>query len=351
MQSMIYKFRVPTGLALGHDGLTFTKEIAYVGQFVKAESDQEFEISKKDLDHWDETFVRMRSAGVKVPVPLRHTSDPTSRRGTVIAMSRGVDHKKRDALFATIKFVDPDAAKLAASADVSIFVPDEFIDGTGNEYKKPITHVALTDYPVLPDMEPFKPIVASFKGETTMAADLNTLSQKLGLQVEEGMAPDELEAKIVEVFQMMKAKIDELGGASEPDQPATGDDTVSADVSVKYSAPFKLPPGIAASFGTLTKDNRRMKIDQLVQAGNITKACGDDLVKEWCSDEALKLSMSDGADQQRFDRAIETLKKNQVIRPGERTGGQRVALSHDGRKGEKNALQLDAERRAEAAKA
>lgn len=143
--------------------LEFWKEIAHVGRFAKG--DFKFSITEDDLEHWHNTFGAMQKSGIEVPVPVEHTKDPEKRRGKVLALARKTNSKGLPALFARIKFRDGDAAKLSHSG-VSIFVPAKAADGYGNEFKAPIQHVAITDYPVLTDLDPFQPIMLSFVGES-----------------------------------------------------------------------------------------------------------------------------------------------------------------------------------------
>lgn len=345
-------------LALDADGLTFLKEVIYEGDFVA--DGQEFSVDKKLMNHWVEQFERMKAAGVKVPVPLRHTTSPTARRGTVLNLATGVNANKKNALFATIKFVDADAAKLARSTDVSLFVPKDFEDGVGNKYTYPVEHVALTDYPVIPGLEEFKPIVASFKGGYDMSP-LKALAEKLGIQGLSDTATDEeIAGKIVELFT-------KLGGSEDTTQGGGGEDTIQAsqqgdtlqgaggreaDVTVKFKG--EVPPAFAASHKRLLRENRETKIKSLI-GPHISKACADELVKEWCSDETLALALSRNNEDARFDRMIDTMKKNVGVSNRERTGGQAMRLGRDGDgasgTGGKSRLEADAERRAQEAKA
>ena len=183
-------FRVPRtapGLALGNDktGLTFRKELIYAnlpGESFKkktADHDQEFTVDEDRLDHWCNVGNTMLHNGVKVPVPLKHTDEPEKNRGQVLRFERGTNEEGREALFGVIKFRDEEAAKLAASTDVSIFVPDKPVyDGFGNEYVQPIRHVCCTDYPVIPKLGGFEAIAASLELSSKPVADHVASSRK-----------------------------------------------------------------------------------------------------------------------------------------------------------------------------
>ena len=187
-------FRVPRttpGLALNNDktGLTFRKELIYEnlpGETFKkktADHDQEFTVDEDRLDHWCNVGNTMLHNGVKVPVPLKHTDEPEKNRGQVLRFERGTNEEGREALFGVIKFRDAEAAKLAASTDVSIFVPDKPVyDGFGNEYIQPIRHVCCTDYPVIPKLGGFEAIAASLELSSEPKRQrtyLDTLTQNL----------------------------------------------------------------------------------------------------------------------------------------------------------------------------
>lgn len=146
------------------DGLTFRKELIYADDFHKKTDtvDQQFTVDTLKLDHWCNYGNTMLQNGVAVPVPIKHTTDPEARRGSVIRFERGLNDHGKEALFGVIRFRDRQAAKLAKSSDVSIFVPKEVVtDGKGREYPYVVRHVCLTDYPVIPGLSGFDAIAAS----------------------------------------------------------------------------------------------------------------------------------------------------------------------------------------------
>src|SRR5690606_13600266 len=122
--------------------------------------------------------------GIKIPLPVEHTFDPEKNRGYVVGAQLGKNSKGIPALFALIQFRDEqEGKKLAASTDVSIFVPPDFTDGHGNKYPRPITHVALTSYPVVSGLDGFKAIAASLVENDDMQFSCLTLAQKLGIDI------------------------------------------------------------------------------------------------------------------------------------------------------------------------
>lgn len=153
-----------SAIALESDPLTFRKQLAYAGQFEA--KGKRFRLSNEQFTVWARNHELMRSRGVKVPLPVKHTTDPEKNRGEVLSLELGKDSKGRDALFFVGRFRDAEAAKLSATAGVSLYAVPKFKDGLGNEYTNVITHVALTDYPVLPDMEKWQ-IAASLDSDFT----------------------------------------------------------------------------------------------------------------------------------------------------------------------------------------
>lgn len=132
--------------------LVFWKEVAHAGTFFKG--DQRIDITPRHISHWEKTHRAMSQAGLTVPVPIEHTNDPERRRGKVLEMAARPNSNGIPALYAKIKFRDEEAAKMKDSG-VSIFVPKVAASGYGQTFVSPVQHVALTDYPVIPDLEPF----------------------------------------------------------------------------------------------------------------------------------------------------------------------------------------------------
>lgn len=150
------------------DGLTFWKELIYEGSFTKAvpgQAPQHFTIDQAKIDHWATTGNRMVKNGVKIPLPLKHNDNPEANRARLIEYATDVNDSGLYSLWGKVRFNNARAAELAASTDVSIFVPgDTFVDGRGNSYEYAIKHIALTDYPVIPGLSDFHAIAASYDG-------------------------------------------------------------------------------------------------------------------------------------------------------------------------------------------
>jgi hypothetical protein len=338
-KNMVYKLSTAWAKQLD-DPLEWEKEVIYESDYFET-PDTAFSVDEDLIMHWHDTVTKMLSEGVGIPVPLRHTENTEDNRGQVFRSRVGVNSKGKQALFLGIRFRDADAAKLAKSSDVSIFVPGSFKDGKGRTWFKPIRHVALTNYPVIPGLEPFKPIVASLVEKKIMS--LSSLAEKLSIPVAD-KEEAELEAAIVSAFSDLTRQVEDLtkkvteleGGEVDPEDEE------------EEEAP------VAASLVNLMRDNRTMKIDALVGEGRITPAVAAAAKKKFTGDVSLKLSLAGKADDG-FDGWHELAKANEpVISLKGKTGAQALRLSHGNDSGDSatnNGLIRDAERRAaEAAK-
>ena len=140
------------------DPTVFWKEVAYAGTFFKG--DQRIDITPRYLKHWEKTHRAMSKAGVEVPVPIEHTTDPEKRRGKVLELAARPNSRGIPALYAKIKFRNEKVAEDLKDSGTSIFVPDEAPSGLGKSWVQPVQHIAITDYPVIPNLEPFTQAIA-----------------------------------------------------------------------------------------------------------------------------------------------------------------------------------------------
>ena len=322
----------------------YRKELIYTGHFVKKtpQKEQRFSVTEDDLTHWVETGVQMLSNGIEIPLPLEHTENPEAKRGDVVGFETGINDKGLPALYGLCTFVDADAEKLAASANCSIYVPEDFTDGKGNTYERPVRHVALTNYPVIPGLAKFETIALSLlepTGENEMP--LKELAKAVGVEVQDGADDATIEKAIATSFGTMRKELDDLKKKSKTDPPA---DPKPAD---------KPPVKIAAGFLSMARDNRTLKLDALVKAGNITPATRDKLAAQYVTDDALTLSLSsEEGDADGFDTMVAALGENDPVQLAEQSGpqldGEALTLSEVGDP-KKNPMLAEAQARANAA--
>jgi len=232
-----------TRLGLGEPHLISKKELAYPGTFVKVddsgETQFELPVDESLLEHWVRTFSHMKQDGVPVPVPIGHTTDPEARRGTVIHMAvEPSDHPDRlgqPALFCYIRWRKPEYKEQFKESDVSLFMPHQFTSGVNKQYNRPIRHVAITDYPVVPALSKFSDIAASHGRETfelsfiacdtdpqeeSMATPaLQQLAQQLGVDCPEGCDDEAISQAIQEAWNH-----GEGGGEGMPEEGMSEED-------------------------------------------------------------------------------------------------------------------------------
>jgi hypothetical protein len=322
-------------LALSSDdkGLTFEIELIYLGDFRKKNDTQDISFSVDDgiLEHWHNTVAAMLSNGVDIPVAIEHSTDPTKKAGDLLSTSIKQNAKGVNALYGVIKFIDADKAKLAKSANVSVNIAAQKIDGLNRVYYRPITHVALTNYPVIPGLEPFTAISLSLSEQPKM--DLRALATKLGIQdsVPDDQLPDAIAAAI-------DAMLKQLADMKEPDT----DDKPPAVAASN-------PPKVAPVQLSLVRSARTTRVNDLVSSGKIVPAVATKLTGKFCTDKAIELAFT-GVDDG-FEDTVSALSLNETVATfNEKSGRQTIALSDAPRDNEKNPLLADAQRRAAASK-
>ena len=333
----IAAFQAISGVSMTKDRVPkrkFRKEIIRAGTYVKDE--QEFEVTHSSLKNWVRQFRAMKRNGVKVPIPLSHEDDGDSDKNQGWVHDLFVED---ESLFMTCELIGEDAIGTAARADVSLYSPPSFKDGKGNEYTRPITHVAMTTHPVVPGLGEFVPLAASLKHKET-EMDLASLGKALSLDLGD---KEKAEETITAAFSQLKKDLvgeKEKRGIVEKERDALKAET-------KKDNQVEPDPTLIS----LAADNRQMKLKQLVEAGRITPAVSDKLKTLYLGEEnkALILSLKTGT-QGQFDELVMALSENDPVKLKETSGQQTVALS-DSKKGNNgtNVLLADAEKRAKAA--
>lgn len=372
------------------EGVLFKKEIAYPGHFVKLKTDSEepvFElpVDERLMDHWIDVFHKMGANGIDVPVPLGHTTDPERRRGTVKDLRKEIDEQGVPHLYAIIKFNDANAARQLSKSNVSLFMPPDFSDGKGNKYVRPIRHVALTDYPVIPGLGEFEAVAAEHlpldgiflslaeeqDGETDMDR-LREIAAQIGLEVPEDADEERLAAMIIEKAngggtseeateegpigddteilpqgdeEVMPLPQDEEEEDGEFAQGSEGDSYTevlgmdNAEFEEEQEEAMNAPPAmshvretrpapIAASLVSREAKNRVAELDRFVEKRKINPACAAELKKLYCTEQHVGVALSletVGEKPDDFERicvALSLLPENNVGTIGEKTGKQ-----------------------------
>lgn len=323
----------PAGIKKGSKKLTrYTKELIKVGKYVKDSVGLAFEVTQDTLVHWRDTFKCWIENGLKVPIPLGHAAadDPEKNQGWVREM-----FIEGDALMGVLELADP---KLALTTDVSIYVPCEFVDGHGNEYVQPITHVALCTNPVIPGLKDFEKLSLSL-GDKQMDKKMD--KKKLAKM----LAPlAGLKNEFLGKLYLALASEEMPGLADDADDAA-----IEAWIAKTKAVTFSRTDPASDVLVRLVAENRTIKIDGLVKAGLITPAGKKAIEGQYTESKTLALTLATGANDG-FDFLMQILAENKTVALGEKSAQQLLELSNRRAQGEQNPISRDIEKRRAAAK-
>jgi hypothetical protein len=289
----------------------FRKEIMRVGEYVKG--DDRFGVTRDTLRHWAAQFARMKANGVKVPMPATHEAegDPDLNRGWVTDM-----YVEGDSLLINCDLIGKDGIDCAKKADVSIKSPAKAPDGHGNEYVRPITHVAMCTDPVVPGLDAFIPIAASLAAKEKQTMKLKKTAKALGLKEAE-LTDDKADDLLCSAVKTLQG---ENEGLKKSETTLKG-----SEKALKLSL-AELKKGTEAKevqplMLDLLTENRERKLDQLVECSRITPAVRDKIKAELLVPEALTLELSTGRKSE-FDFWMKTLLENDPVKLREQTREQ-----------------------------
>lgn len=314
-------------IKLGNErrSLRFKKALMRAGTWVMGNG-KRFTAARKMYDHLVKTHQDLTALGVKTPLVLGH--DGTSAYGDIVDLV--IDTvtndagQEEDVLSMIVEFKDEQAKREALRNDVSAYVPPSRKIGNGSTFSRALEHVALTPWPVIHGLADWETIAASFSDTETPIVfdDLITL---LGIDASQATSDEEKKALVEDAVKMlaeeatkMKEELDKLKGDKPADPPADA----PADPAVAAS----LPRPVILQLGKA----RKTELDALVTNLNITPASRDELVKRYCSEASVRLSLEDDADDG-FDALIAALSKNKVMsNTGRSLLDDAIELSHGG---------------------
>lgn len=296
------------------DPLVFEKELLPVGEITRWVGDdrevQLIDVKPAFQDKLVEQFRKFKEVGVRVPLFATHKEHPDNDRGTVEDLEIKQNPRGQRSVYARVRFNDKRAAEQGKNNDVSVGCPPTFVDAKNNRYMFPLRHVALTSYPVVPGLEPFKPIILSFDTPSGLLL-ANDPNPDLG-----GSAVNP--EKWAQLLSMLSV-------APTPDNPDAELDAVIAAVQALQSsgnngggAPVKLsfPPVMVAQM----RRTREQFIDGLVNSTTVTPALAAELKKSYCTDAAVTSDLALSADESvsgdtEYDRAIALVQRVAKDRP------------------------------------
>jgi hypothetical protein len=124
-----------------------------------------FKITPQILDHLALSVDVQRQNSVEIPYAKQHKGWELAenRWGDIVGSSRKRNSKGKDALYLHVKFSDEEAKKVGLRSNVSVGVPPLSYDGLGRRYTNPLRHLAATSAPVVPGLDPWQAIAASFE--------------------------------------------------------------------------------------------------------------------------------------------------------------------------------------------
>jgi len=296
-------------LELGEDGLRFEKEHAYVGKFrmKRPEGPFDFELTASALEEIASETNRYIENGNKSNLPTRHTEDSEANRGHNLKWYVKEDSKGRTGLFSLTEFRDVEAAKLAKTAQTSIYCPPTWEDGQKNKYVRPVKHVALTDYPVIPGLDGFTPIAASLVTDKEIIMPIKDLAANIGLQLSDEVLADESKA-----FGAIQLAFEEVKAEAE----------LQLSEYKKLNPPKADPIKVSKPQIAMLRENRELKLSQLVEKGNILPCVKKKLEDIFCGEAVLSLALSQDDHVDDFAKVVDALRDNDALKLSEVTGPQ-----------------------------
>lgn len=284
----------------------FRKELIYPGTFIKKDEDgrPEFRlvVDERLIDHWVETFDQMKQNGVDVPVPIEHSEDPEDRRGTVVALKKEFNEERgQPSLYAYVTFRKGDE-KLAEHSQVSLYAPPDMEDGVENTYIRPITHVAITDYPLVPGLSRWSKAAAAsrarlrkrrqaqasqrpFRGSrrsqraasladdaAATSVDVMDVADAIGIEYEDDAKPAEILELIEGTVQELADQVEELGGEL-PDELSSAGEGEEVD---EFAEEGEGDPLDGDDLEDVTISSEELEEIDAVNAGELVPAADDE---------------------------------------------------------------------------
>ena len=303
-------------ISLGEDGLRFKKEHAYPGKFrmKSSEGPVDFEFTEDSLKVIAAETQRYVENGNKSNLPTHHTDDTEANRGHNVKWFTELDSKGRLGLFSEIEFRDAKSAELAKTAQTSLYLPPVYEDGAKNKYVRPALHVALTDRPVLPGLDGFVAIAASLVSndgisKKELSMPIKDLVESIGLKLSEDALTDEtkISEAIVASFTSERNKAEAL--------------SLELSEYKKLNPPKVDPVKVSKTQVAMLRENRELKLSQLVEAGKILPCVAEELKTVFCGEATLSLCLSEDKEDN-FGAVIAALKENDSIKLSELSGPQ-----------------------------
>lgn len=367
--------KLPDGIE-GNRGLMMWKELLKEGNFVS--DGEEYRIDEPFLRHVEDVFWKRQKKGIEVPCPLGHTIDPEKKRGRVVFLELRKENEKAS-LWGVIEFIDQYSKEILQHTDVSVGIPTESYDGDGERHENALEHVAFTDYPVVSGMEKFQDVVFSLAVEQDekivkkVGLDFDTLLILLGLEGKVSSPTDAFQ-KILAMVQDLKEKAGEnqhkgaenmakkkfsedekkipqeeekefdngeedeekekeFSTEDEENEKEFSDDEDEEDKDEEKFSKKKCARK-KANF-SLLKENRELKIENLMREGFITPTQAKEMKKMYCSEAGIQFALDSGSNRD-FQNLCELLKKGNSRSVS--LGTEKTGFQFSGKKEEQSPL-------------
>ncbi len=313
----------------------FRKELVRTGVYYKANTGKTFSINEALLDHWVMSFNTFMLTGLEVPVIPSH-SEVDKGLGYLTSVER-----VGGSLYGILELSGAEAEDLVRNNNVSIYSPAEYVDGFGNFYSRPLVHVALTPFPLIPGLGKFESLAASLLVNMEPIMDEKKLRELFGISEE--VKSEELavtiEASLTDMRTKLAAKEEEVNVLKK----ANDDQTLELSQIKQKQKPDSALLELAA-------ENLELSLTGLVNNGNILPIVKTKLLDALVGkdNETLCLSIQNGT-LPVVKSIVAALSENTAFNKEELSGAQDLELSARG-KVEKSAVVKDAEERANAQK-
>jgi hypothetical protein len=344
------------------DGLLYEKELLPVGPVTKWINGEkqvtDVNVQLSFLERMVDQFKKFKEVGVRVPLFKSHIEDVDNDRGTIEDVFIRENSKGTPSLFGKVAFSSEDAAAVGSKVDVSVMCPPKFVDGKGNRYEFPLRHVALTSIPVVPGLEPFRPIVLSFdtpsgllelecaecEEENVELADAGTeeevdpLSETDALILIADLLQVDLSAGNQAIVDAVTVLLGGEEGVTDDEVPLEAGNPVTPAAPLNKRAIDQLHAG------------RKAQLDALVLSHVLSPALAAKYLERYANDEAISLdfSASDTAPTM-FDTVLELAQEIAKDRPITKSPRNVVTASNNSDDSNLPATVRDAKKRAAAA--
>ncbi|MDR0522514.1 MAG: hypothetical protein LBH00_11785, partial [Planctomycetaceae bacterium] len=165
---------------------TFEKELLTETVIVKGS--KEYPITPAFLENCVEQYRRMKSCGLTVNVHSGHNHTPETKRGEVLDIYLKKKKNGRTGLFGKIVFLPhlpKEMIKTLVNNDVSVELPKELYDASGNTYTFPVQRVAITPDPAVRGMSPFVQQRDTPMSVPFLTLSINNLNKEITMPNEE----------------------------------------------------------------------------------------------------------------------------------------------------------------------